>query len=345
MERNSNQIQEDLISVIMTNYNTPENFLRESIESILSQTYSNFEFIIIDDCSTDDSVSVIKSYKDSRIKLYINEENIGLTKSLNIALDKCIGEFVARMDSDDISEPERFEKQIEYLKKHQDVIVCGTWAKLIGDWKESHTNEYIKRTIPDRETFSIMQLFANNPNIVHPTAMFNRRSLIAYDIRYDEKYIYAQDYKMWKMCNDCAKCAIVSEVLLKYRVHGNAISSSKKSIQDDCTKRIIQEQLDKLHLTLTDDLTPYHVGLLTARKPYDIRIKEWMKEILYANQKYQVYNQSILKKLLHKKWIEISYYGLLDRNTRIQALTHIKITSYLKLLSMYISRKREKNNG
>ena len=329
----------------MTNYNTPEEFLRESIESILSQSYLNFELIIIDDCSTDDSVSVIQSYKDSRIKLYVNEENIGLTKSLNKAIDLCKGEFIARMDSDDISEPERFEKQVAYLKNHQDVIVCGTWAKLIGDWKESHTNEYIKRTIPDRKTFSIMQLFANNPNIVHPTAMFNRRILIEYNIRYDEKYIYAQDYKMWMRCNDYAKCAIVPEVLLKYRVHGNAISSSKKGFQYDCTKRIIQEQLDRLHLILTDEIAPYHMSLLTARKPYDIRIKEWMKEIISANQKYQVYNQAILKKLLYKKWIEISYYGLYERNNRIQVLTHLNITSYPKLFSMYISRKKEKKNG
>lgn len=329
----------------MTNYNTPEKYLRESIESILNQTYSHFEFIIIDDCSTDNSVSVIKSYKDSRIILYINEENIGLTKSLNRALDLCKGEYIARMDSDDISEPERFKKQVEYLKNHQDVIVCGTWVKLIGDWKETHTNEYIKRTIPDRDTFSIMQLFANNPNIVHPSAMFNRRILIDNKIKYDEKYIYAQDYKMWIRCNDCAKCAIIPEVLLNYRVHGTAISSSKKDIQDDCTNQIIQEQLDRLHLTLTDEITPYHAGLLTDRKPYDIRIKGWMKEIINANQKFQVYNQSILKKLLHEKWIEISYYGLYDRNNRIQVLTHLAITSYPKLLSMYISRRRKKKNG
>ena len=329
----------------MTNYNTPEIFLRESIESILSQTYSNFEFIIIDDCSTDDSVSVIRSYKDSRIKLYINEENIGLTKSLNIALDKCNGEFIARMDSDDISEPERFEKQIEYLKEHQDVIVCGTWARCFGEWRSYNSNDTICRTIPDRVTFRIFQLFGNNPNIVHISAMFNHVLIKKCNVRYDERYIYAQDYRMWISCSEYYNCYIIPEILVKIRVRTGTISTSKKEIQDECVRRIINEQLAKLHLTLTDELVPYHLGLLTARKPYDIRIKEWMKEIVSANQKYQVYNQSILKKLLHEKWIEISYYGLYDRNTRIQALTHLKITSYPKLLSMYISRKREKNNG
>ena len=335
----------DLVSVIMTNYNTPEKYLREALDSILNQTYTYFEFIIVDDGSTDNSLSVIESYADSRIIVLKNDENIGLTKSLNKALEICKGEYVARMDSDDISECERFEKQVTYLKNHQDVIVCGTWAKLIGDWRETHTNEFIKRTIPDRETFSIMQLFANNPNIVHPTAMFSRRNLIAYDIRYDEKYIYAQDYKMWKTCNDCAKCANVPEVLLKYRVHGNAISSSKKSIQKDCTKRIIQEQLDRLHLTLTDEIAPYHMSLLTARKPYDIRIKEWMKEIINANQKYQVYNQSILIKLLHEKWVEICYFGLAEKKNLKQIFGSLNIRYYPHLIYLYFQRKRKKNNG
>ena len=94
----------------MTNYNTPEEYLRQAIDSILDQTYKNFEFIIVDDASTDNSLSVIESYKDKRVITLKNEENIGLTNSLNRALEVCKGEFIARMDSDDISEPIRFEK-------------------------------------------------------------------------------------------------------------------------------------------------------------------------------------------------------------------------------------------
>lgn len=337
--------QKGLISVIMTNYNTPEDYLRQAIDSILCQTYSNFEFIIIDDCSTDNSVAVIESYTDERIRLFKNQINLGLTKSLNIALKKCNGEYIARMDSDDVSESNRFEKQIGYLQEHPNILVCGTWIRLIGDWRSFHSNEYLCREIPDRETFSIMQLFSNTPNIVHPTAMFNRKMLSENDITYNENYIYAQDYRMWISCNNCAECAIMPEVLLDYRVHTNAISLSRKEKQDDCVVRIIQEQLDLLHLALTDEIKPYHIGLLTDRKPYDVRIKSWIKQLISANRKYKIYNQKLLKKLLWEKWIEISYYGIRDRKTKAQAVKNLNVFCYPKLVSIYIKRKKGKNDG
>ena len=121
-----------LISVIMSNYNTPEEYLREAIESILNQTYKNFEFIIIDDCSTDNSLEIIKSYNDERIVLIENEENIGLTKSINKGLAVAKGEYIARMDADDVSLPQRFEKQINYMNDHTELIVCGSSMELIG---------------------------------------------------------------------------------------------------------------------------------------------------------------------------------------------------------------------
>lgn len=337
--------QNELVSVIMTNYNTPEDYLRQAIESILNQTYSNFEFIIVDDASTDDSLLVIESYNDNRIIILKNEVNIGLTKSLNKALDICKGEFIARMDSDDISEPERFEKQVRFLKDNSNVIVCGTWVKMIGDWKTSHTNEYITRTIPDRETFSIYQLFSNNPNIVHPSAMFIRELLLRCNIRYDERYIYSQDYRMWISCNRYSECAIVPEVLLQYRVHKSAITVTKKDIQNDCVYRIIQEQLDLLHLTLPEELKQYHLNLLTSRKPFDLRIKKWMKEIINANKTYQQYNKKFLKKILMKKWAEICYFGLIENNNRMQILWNLNIRYYPYLINLFIQRKRKRNNG
>lgn len=109
------ELKKGLISVIMSNYNTPEEYLREAIESVLNQSYADFEFIIVDDCSTDNSLKIIESYHDPRIIVIKNEINIGITKSLNRALRTANGEFVARMDADDICLPDRFRKQIEFL--------------------------------------------------------------------------------------------------------------------------------------------------------------------------------------------------------------------------------------
>ena len=340
-----------LLSVIMTNYNTPEDFLRQAIESILNQSFSDFEFIIVDDASTDPSLSIIESYHDDRIILLKNTENIGLTKSLNKALAVCKGDFIARMDSDDISEPERFEKQVDFMSDHPDVIVCGTWAKLIGDWQKTHSNEIAKRKIPSSEEFKIYQLFSNNPNIVHPSAMFNKKLLLENGIKYDERFIYSQDYKMWIECNRVAKCAIVEEVLLEYRVHGNAISTSKKEIQDDCVQRIIEEQLKDLHLTLSNEIKDFHIQLLTSRKPYDKHIKKWIDTLIIANRQYRVYDQKLFKKLLLNKWTEICYFGIASQSgffKKLSALLSVpinKIPYFFGIRSNRKHKKKDKVNG
>ena len=312
--------EKDLVSVIMSNYNTPEEYLRPAIESILTQTYKNFEFIIIDDCSTDNSLSIIESYTDDRIKVIKNEQNLGITKSLNRALSVAKGEFVARMDADDISFESRFEKQVEFLRSHPDHIVCGTGVELIGDWQTKHSSKVICRKIPDKETFQIHLLFGNYPNIVHPTAMFNHNMLLEHNIIYNENYPLAQDYRMWISCSEVAECANISETLLYYRVHNKAVSSDKKELQRNIAIQIMQEQLNKLHLELDEVYAEIHNDFLFSRKPYDIRCKKWIKTLLKQNKKCKIYNQKKMKKILWKKWTEISYYGIAKQKNPAEIL-------------------------
>ena len=108
-------------------------YLKEAIDSILNQSFSDFEFFIIDDKSTDNSLEIIKSYKDDRIILIEKQSNTGYTDSLNMAIKLSKGKYIARMDADDISSPKRFLKQYEYLESHQDVVLLGTNYEIIGD--------------------------------------------------------------------------------------------------------------------------------------------------------------------------------------------------------------------
>lgn len=335
-------LKEGLVSVIMSNYNTPEEYLRTAVESILNQTYRNFEFIIIDDCSTDNSLSIIESYDDSRIIIIRNEQNLGITKSLNRGLAVAKGEFVARMDADDISLESRFEKQVEFLKNNPDHIVCGTGVELIGDWESKHINKYICRTIPERETFRIHLLFGNYPNIVHPTAMFNHGLLLKNNIRYNEKYPLAQDYRMWVSCSDVAECANLPETLLYYRVHGKAVSNERKELQKSITLQIMQEQLDKLHVVADREYTEIHMNFLFDRKPYDIKCKKWIKTLLAQNKKYKVYNRKKMKKILWKKWSEISYYGIANKkkvSTILKIALNISPVFYFRVFKYWRIRK------
>ena len=334
--------EKNLISVIMSNYNTPEEFLRPAIESILNQTYRNFEFIIIDDCSTDDSLSIIESYTDARIKIIRNDINLGITKSLNKGLREAKGEFVARMDADDISFETRFEKQVEFLRNHPDHIVCGTGVELIGNWETQHTNRFICRTIPQKEEFRIHLLFGNYPNIVHPTAMFNRSLLLKHNITYNENYPLAQDYRMWVSCSEVAECANIPETLLKYRVHNKAVSSDRKELQKNIAIQIMQEQLDNLHIKLDEESTDIHKDFLFSRKPYNVKYKNWIKTLLIQNRKYKIYNQKKMRKILWKKWAEISYYGIAKAKKAksvFKIAMHISPMHYFYLFKFLINRK------
>ena len=333
----------NLISVIMSNYNTPEEYLRQSIESILNQTYQNFEFIIIDDCSTDNSLQVIESYTDKRIKIIRNEQNLGITKSLNKGLAVAVGEFVARMDADDIALPERFEKQVDFLKTHTEYIVCGTGVELIGEWEKKHSNKYICRTIPEREQFRIRLLFGNCPNIVHPTAMFNHTMLKKYAITYNENYPLAQDYRMWVSCSEVAECANLPETLLKYRVHGKAVSNDKKEQQKNIAQQIMHEQLRALELDLSEEYFDIHNNLLSVRKQYDLKIKMWIKKIIAHNKTYKIYNQKKLKRTLWNKWVQISYFALSKEKNIFKILkimSEIPVMYYIDFVKFMLKRKR-----
>lgn len=315
--------EKDLVSVIMSNYNTPEEYLRSAIESILNQTYQNFEFIIIDDCSTDNSLSIIESYSDERIKVIRNEKNLGITKSLNRGLKAATGEYVARMDADDISLEKRFEKQVEFLKSHPDHIVCGTGVELIGDWQSKHSNKFICRTIPQKDEFRIYLLFGNYPNIVHPTAMFNRNLLLKHNITYNERYPLAQDYRMWISCSEVAECANLSETLLNYRVHGKAVSNDKKELQKNIALQIMQEQLGKLDTELTKEYADIHNGLLQGRKEYSKSCKKWIKHLIKKNKIHKIYNHKMFKNILLKKWTEITYFGIAKQRNPIELIKMI----------------------
>lgn len=339
-------LKKGLISVIMSNYNTPEDYLRDAIESVLNQTYSEFEFIIVDDCSSDNSLEIIKSYNDPRITVIKNETNLGITKSLNRALAVSKGEFIARMDADDICLSERFKKQVDYLKQHPDTIVCGTWVELFGDGASAYHEKKSCKNLPEREELQINLLFGNHMNIIHPTAMFNHRLLKENNITYNENYIFAQDYRMWVDCSQKGKLANIPEILFKYRIHNKAVSSDKKSVQTECAKNIMAEQLGWLGLNLPENWEKIHYGLLTGRKPFDLEYKKWIKNLLRHNKKKKYFNQNKFKRLLWDKWTEIVYFEIArtKRLNKVKALLSLPVFCYPRLMNIRSTRSMKEMN-
>ena len=156
------------ISVVMPVYNTPVDILREAVDSILCQTFRDFEFIIIDDGSEDATRLYLQNLKDDRIRLIRNHQNLGITRSLNTGLREAKGKYIARMDGDDIALPERLEKQYRFMETHPKVFMCGTNVEFFGAY-----SRVTKSRIKDMDHYRISALFTY-PGPAHPTAFFNR---------------------------------------------------------------------------------------------------------------------------------------------------------------------------
>lgn len=220
-------MKEPTISVIMSVYNTPESWLRASINSILAQTFNDYEFIIILDKPTDGSDIIVKEYckLDSRIRCIENETNIGLTKSLNKGLREARGVFVARMDSDDISLPNRFALQYTYMKSHQNCVALGGKVCCFGD------RFFIEgRNYNNQEQFRVKMLFGN-VGIPHPTAFIRKEILDKKNIRYNEEIKKSQDYQLWVDLMPFGEISELDEVVLFYRIHSNQISYESRVVE------------------------------------------------------------------------------------------------------------------
>lgn len=209
------------ITVLMPVYNC-ELYIEEAIDSILNQTYSNFELLLIDDGSTDATVGRIKQYSDSRIKLIEKPINSGLTNSLNLGIQIAKGKYIARMDGDDISVLDRFEKQVHFLENNDKVILCGGWFRIIG------SNKVVK--LPENDSEIKCYLLRGNC-IAHPSVMLRKEALDGMEEVYDIAKEPAEDYDLWTRLAFKGELYNLPEVLLDYRTHGNQVSNRQNEVQ------------------------------------------------------------------------------------------------------------------
>lgn len=238
------------VSVIMSIYKEPVDWIVQSIDSILDQSFQDFEFIIVNDNpERGDNARLLKEYeqKDSRVFIISNDDNIGLTKSLNKALDTAQGEYVARMDADDISMPTRFETQINYLDSHPEICALGCWTRIINE-----NGELIGETVKyEYDPRWVKALFLQNSQLCHPTAMF-RRIINNFPIRYDELSEYAQDYSLWVSLLPFGDITNIPAPLFHYRTSGQQLSSSKKIAQQECARVAQREAFALFDIPVSD---------------------------------------------------------------------------------------------
>jgi glycosyltransferase involved in cell wall biosynthesis len=205
--------------------------------SILNQNYEQFELFIIDDCSTDGTIEAINFINDHRITIIKKPTNTGLTHSLNIGIELAKGKYIARMDGDDISLLDRFEKQINYMESNPDIIICGGGYEIINS-----DNKYQ----PSLSNGELLFEMIDHCPFVHPAIMMRRDILERYNVKYDPAYEPAEDYKMWIELSKYGKIANIPEILIKYRVHENQTSNKRVKQQMEIANKIALSQVKRL---------------------------------------------------------------------------------------------------
>jgi glycosyltransferase involved in cell wall biosynthesis len=220
------KFQEDItpeLSVLMSVYNDSK-YIKEAINSILNQTYQDFEIVIMNDGSNDNTEEIILNYNHPKIKYFASSENKGLAVRLNEGIQYCRGNYIARMDADDISLPNRFELQLQFLKTNEEYVLVGSAYYKIVD-KE---NKVIRKQVSEYSKLKTKLLFGNN--IAHPSVMFNKKIWLQSNCLYDETFRYAQDYELWTRLILNYKIANLKEPLIFYRRYEGVSSEEKIAI-------------------------------------------------------------------------------------------------------------------
>lgn len=268
------------VSIVMSFHKEPLQWIRFAVESMLGQTFRDFEFIIVcDNPEHTEGIAYIREHEDKRIRLMINDRNLGPTKSFNIAIGASVGQYIARMDADDISLPERLEKQVGYMDAHPETSVCATDVHVIDE------NGRIKRRNRYRRKHDQSLMLISN-SIAHPSVMFRRRLLELRNPIYNEDFIYTQDYELWLFLYlKGHRFHTLDQALLLYRKSRKQISTAREHKQTSLFKKAHKEFIiNRLHqLASPDSETPYDLkGLLDkAIQAYADPGRENKKDLTY----------------------------------------------------------------
>lgn len=334
-------MKKNLISVIMGVHNEKDEYLLLAVDSILKQTYKDLEFIIIDDHSDEHCESLLNEIatKDARIRLYRNETNLGLTKSLNRGLELAEGEYIARMDADDFSTADRFEKQMAYLNCHPDIDILGGGVVSFGNETVfmspafGYTNEEAQCDLFFQST------------LCHPSVMMRRSFLDKYNLTYDENVKKGQDYDMWERCSVHGHLAVMDDVILYYRTHAAQITSTNRGDQDGTAKMVRTRRLHRLGLNPSEQDYKCHLMLLglVDRSISCKEVEDWMNKVLEANKEVRIADPDMLSQNLHNRFVlykaRNGKRSIADLPVLVKtAISRLKMRNKLKRVSEQISR-------
>jgi glycosyltransferase involved in cell wall biosynthesis len=320
------------VSVILPVFNGAD-YICQCLDSLINQTYSNFEIIIIDDCSTDHTSEIIQGYADPRIRCYKNDINRGVVYSLNRAISLATGEYIARMDADDICIPSRLEKQAEYLDKTPGVGMVSAWFELFGEREGTIQYETDPRRIKCKLLFSLQ--------LLHPGWMFRRSLVEENGLLYREEYKYAEDWDFLVRASAVTGLSNVSEVLMRYRINPKQITNVFNETQKKVADCVAKNQLLALKVELDDDTFALYRKCFGRRQI--IVSTEEMKNLVFvlakiedANRKVGIYDPDVLHAVIQEELYHLTYFNLMHHKS--SGLAFVRSSFYKGLRLNGISR-------
>lgn len=326
-----------LISVNMPVYNA-EKYLGRAIESILSQTYTHFELIIVNDGSTDNSKNIILSYSDPRIKYFENPANLNIVKTRNRCLAESSGEYIAVLDSDDVAKPKRLEEQISFLEENPEYGMCGTFYEIINAYDEL----IYKMNVPvsDRDN----QTFLNfNVCFCHSTVMM--RSELANKFKFREGFDIIEDYELAYNVSKVAKIANLPSYLTQYRVHGNNVTIEKKERMLALRKKMDESVLNDLGVNFSNAELEIHSNFINFNHEYfknDLpftRLAKWLSTYYSYLKSKEKYNSNLIARSFSIRWFLICAKNKKYRQIILSPLLLKFPFLYLYYLSNFLTEK------
>lgn len=289
------------ISVLMTAYNAAQT-IAETITSVLNQTFPNFEFIIVNDGSTDNTEEIVAGYKDKRIRLLNNSNNMGIIDSANNGLEHCRGEYICRIDADDICHKDRFLHQYRFMERRPNCIVSGTHYRKIKNNKIAKSSS--KHFFHVRDKKLRVEMLRNSP-LGNPTVMFRKRLITEFGLQYDPEYLYCEDYAFFCQAMKYGELHIINRPLVYYRQHSEQISTRYADQQCQNANRIRQALIIELVPDISPEELATHLALMTDMNPRsgisDEAVLEWVNKVCKINKEKRLYDVKLFNRLMTRR--------------------------------------------
>ena len=264
----------------------------------------NFELLVIDDGSTDDTRQVVEGFRDPRVLISENPQNLGLVATLNKGLSLSRGDFIARMDADDISEPDRLAKQVKYLIDHPEVDAIGGAIQYFGNFRRANTVVFPT----EHEDIRVALLFYCP--LAHPTVMFRRTLIDRHLLRYSDEFRHAEDYHLWSNLLQHARAANLTDLLLRYRLHPKQVRSRHADPQLEVAARVRKLLLTRGGVDWTDGDIELHESIVSGRfghnATYINRVGSWFNKLEQSNRTAGFWESQALHRLLVDKFAEVA---------------------------------------